>query len=62
MSDIAIRVENLGKKYKLGLTHRHTIHDAVYGLGRRLMGQEAVSSGETRTNVCTRGKGRWIGP
>lgn len=29
MSDIAIRVENLGKKYSLGLTHSGTIRDAV---------------------------------
>ena len=35
-SDIAIRVEGFGKKYRLGLTHRGTHRDALHGLGRRL--------------------------
>ena len=41
--DIAIRVENLGKRYRLGLTHRGTIRDALHGLGRRLFGRNGKS-------------------
>jgi lipopolysaccharide transport system ATP-binding protein len=44
MSDIAIRIENLGKKYRLGLTHKGTIRDAVHGLGRRLIGRARPAS------------------
>jgi len=38
MSDIAIRVENLGKKYRLGLTHAGTIRDTIHGLAGKVLG------------------------
>jgi hypothetical protein len=44
MSDVAIRVEGLDKKYRLGLTHHRTIREAVRGatgkLFRRQVGKE----------------------
>lgn len=43
-SEIAIRVENLGKKYHLGLTHAGTIRDTIHGLGRRLFGRNGKPS------------------
>ncbi len=39
MSSPAIRVENLGKKYKLGLTHAGTVRDLVGNLARRFSRQ-----------------------
>ena len=36
MSDISIRAEGLGKKYKLGLTHAGSIRELVNGWTRRL--------------------------
>ena len=35
-SDIAVRVEGLGKKYRLGLTHAGSVREAVSGLTNRL--------------------------
>jgi len=47
MSDIAIRVENLGKKYHLGLTHAGTIRDTIHGLAGKVLG----SRFEARTDL-----------
>lgn len=50
MSDIAIRVENLGKKYSLGLTHAGTIRDKVDSLSRRLLRSRAASDEQLATS------------
>jgi|CXWL01.1.fsa_nt_gi lipopolysaccharide transport system ATP-binding protein len=37
----AIRIEGLGKSYRLGETHEHTLSDQILRLGRRLTGRAA---------------------
>ncbi len=37
----AIRIENLGKMYRLGETHEHTLSDQLARMGRRLLGRTA---------------------
>jgi lipopolysaccharide transport system ATP-binding protein len=55
MSDIAIRVENLGKQYKIGrLQKRHdTLRDQISDVGRRILegGKRKVESGNSE--FCT---------
>ncbi len=43
-TETAIRVDGLGKKYRLGLTHKGTLRDAIHGLGRKLFRRSNGSS------------------
>ena len=38
MTDIAIRVEGLGKKYRLGLTHQGTLRESFRAMASKVLG------------------------
>lgn len=57
MNDITIRVEGLGKKYRLGVTHRGALRGAFGRIGRRIFGHRSALTADTSRQPDENGRG-----